>query len=346
MLPSCVEHRKAFFKSFNNLSLSMKVSRLLLSPLLFFQEDCEALVGGQAVLEGVVMRHKDCMAIAVRMPNKHEDGTISVRTQAWFSLTKNPILQKPFLRGFPAFLETLINGIRALNYSASIHAEEQGEAFTPFQLFLCLIASLIFAVLLFVVVPHGLSFFMNYMGMSTDVEGLSFHLWDGFFKTLIFILYIVLISFVPDIREVFRYHGAEHKVIHAYEKYRTINLENAMRCSRLHPRCGTTFLLFVLVIAIIMHTLLVPLFVQFLSPDTVLKKHALTIAFKLLLMIPIAAFAYEAIRLAARIQNPILGGLLRAPGLALQRLTTWEPKRKHLEVALVSLKSALKCSWE
>ena len=131
--------------------------------------------------------------------------------------------------------------------------------------------------------PHLLSIVMNWLGYGGDVEGLSFHIWDGLFKFLIFIGYIVGIAFMPDIRRVFCYHGAEHKTIHAYESGEPVTPEAAARFSRLHPRCGTTFLLFVMSIAILLHTVLVPLLLLVWTPESAVAKHAVTLLFKLLL---------------------------------------------------------------
>ena len=205
------------------------------------------LVGGQAVMEGVMMRNGDVYALAVRTA----DGNISVENRPWFSLTRSELLKKPFLRGFPTLIETLVNGIKALNLSAERSTEGTGEELKDWQLVLTLIVSLLFAVGLFVVVPHLLSIIMNWIGLGGDVEGFSFHIWDGLFKFLIFIGYIVGIAFLPDIRRVFCYHGAEHKTIHAYESGDTVTPESAIRFSRLHPRCGTTFLLFVMSLSLI-----------------------------------------------------------------------------------------------
>lgn len=295
------------------------------------------LVGGQAVMEGVMMRNGDAYAVAVRQP----DGAIIVERRPWFSLTDNFILRQPFLRGFPTLIETLVNGIRALNRSAVVTAEGDGQELSGWHLFLTLCVSLALAVGLFVVAPHLLSLLMKWLGLGGDVEGLSFHLWDGLFKFVIFIGYIVAISFVPDIRRVFRYHGAEHKVIRAFESGEEISADSAGAYSRLHPRCGTTFLLFVLSIAIVLHTVLVPLFLLFWLPESAWGKHAATLAFKLALMIPISALAYELIRYAARLGNSLWGVLLRAPGMFLQLLTTWEPDKDQLEVAVAALGGAL-----
>lgn len=310
--------------------------RFFSAPLRLLAEACP-LVGGQAVMEGVMMRNGDYYALAVRRP----DGSILAERLPWFSLTRLALLKKPFLRGFPILIETLINGIQALNRSAEQAAEAEEEKLEGWHLMLTLLMALCMAVALFVVTPHLLSVGMQWMGLGGDVEGLSFHLWDGFFKCCIFIGYILAISLVPDVRRVFQYHGAEHKVIHAFESGGEVTSTEADRMSRLHPRCGTTFLLFVISISIILHAVLVPLFLHFWTPAGVVAKHAVTILFKLLLMIPISALAYELIRYGARIGNTLVGRLLRAPGLLLQMLTTYEPDRSQLDVAVVALREAL-----
>ena len=295
------------------------------------------LVGGQAVMEGVMMRHGSVYALAVR----HPDGTIAAERRPWFSLTRSPFLSKPFARGFPILIETLVNGIKALNRSAQQGAEGAGDEIQGWQLVLTLLLALALAIGLFVVTPHLMSIGMHWLNLGGGVEGLSFHLWDGLFKFCIFIGYIFFISFVPDIRRVFQYHGAEHKVIRAFEADGEISAGEAVRYSRLHPRCGTTFLLFVLSISIILHAVLVPLLFVFWTPENAVNKHVATIAFKLLLMIPISALAYELIRYAAGLGDTWVGTVLRAPGMLLQMLTTYEPDREQIEVAVVALAEAL-----
>lgn len=295
------------------------------------------VVGGQAVMEGIMMRYGDAYALAVRCP----DGRISARRLPWFSLTRHALLRKPFVRGFPVLLETLINGIKALNRSAEVQAESTEEPLEGWHLALTLALALCMAVLLFVVAPHGLSLLMQWVGVGGGVEGLSFHLWDGFYKCCIFMGYIWAISFVPDIRRVYQYHGAEHKTIHAFEAGGIVDAAAAGRMSRLHPRCGTTFLLFVICISIILHAVLVPALLALHTPQGSIAKHALTIGFKLLLIIPISSLAYELIRYAARLPEGLWANLLRTPGLVLQRLTTGEPDEPQLEVAVVALREAL-----
>ncbi len=292
-------------------------------------------IGGQAIMEGVMMRNVNSYAVALRSGNK-----IIAHKYPWFSLTPK-ILQKPFLRGFPILVETLINGIKSLNVSATKLAEDEGEEIKSWELVVTMLVAMGMAVVLFVVVPHLFSIVMKWFGLGGDVENLSFHVWDGLFKFLIFIGYIVAISFVPDIKRVFQYHGAEHKVIAAFEKGGLVSVETVRPCSRLHARCGTTFVLFVLTIAIILHTLSVPVLLAFWTPDNAFYKHAGIIAFKTLLMLPISAIAYELIKYASTVEGSFLSYILQAPGMFLQMLTTKEPDDEQIKVAIVSLAMAL-----
>lgn len=295
-------------------------------------------VGGQAVLEGIMMRAKDRLSVAVRLP----DGSIGVKNMPWFSLTNSALLKKPFLRGFPILMETMVNGIKTLNLSARLSGmEDDGKEIKSWHLLLTLIFSIAMALGLFVVLPHMFTIGMQALGFSGDLSSISFHVWDGLFKFSLFIGYIVVISFLPDIYRVFQYHGAEHKAIWAYEKGIELSPQSAIKMSRLHPRCGTTFLLFVLSIAILFHTITVPIGLFFWTPENPVVKHAVVITFKLLLMIPISAISYELIRASSKVKDPIYGAILRAPGLFLQLLTTRQPDESQMEVALVALKEAL-----
>ncbi len=317
-----------------------------LASLLSASEDAacpqspQAMVGGQALMEGVMMRNGDRLAIAVRRPA----GDIVAECRSWFSIKRGPVLKRPWIKGFIVLVETLVNGIKALNRSAVFAAEtKDGESgdLKSWQLLLTMGVAIVFAVGLFVVLPHLFSLFMQWIGVSGGVEGLSFHIWDGLFKFCIFLGYILAISFLPDIRRVFQYHGAEHKVIHAFESKGTITPTTAALNSRLHPRCGTTFLLFVLSISIIVHAIAVPLLFKIWTPDNAVLKHVVALLFKLALIIPISSAAYELIRFAARLKDGLAADILRMPGLVLQRLTTYEPDESQLEVAIVALREAL-----
>lgn len=294
------------------------------------------VIGGQAVMEGVMMRNGEHYALALR----RADGTIVAERFPWFSLTRG-WLKMPLLRGFPTLIETLVNGIRALNRSAIESAEGEGQDLQGWHLVLTMLVAIGMAVILFVVLPHVFSLVMAWLGLGGDVDGLSFHLWDGLFKFLIFIGYILAISLVPDIRRVFQYHGAEHKVIRAFESGDVVSVSAARRLSRLHPRCGTTFLLFVLTLAIVLHTVFVPLFSGIWSSEHAVLRHIGILVFKLALMLPISAVAYELIRYAGAAGDGLIGRMLRAPGMLLQMLTTWEPDNAQIEVAIVSLAVAL-----
>ena len=317
----------------------MKMVRSLLRCLALASESCALpLVGGQAVMEGVLMRNGASYALAVRRPS----GSISVESRQWRTMGPQGLRSVRFLRGFPILVETLSNGVRALNRSADLSmGDDDSSPMSRGQVALTLLMALGAAVVLFVAAPHLLALGMEELGLSGDMNGISFHLWDGVFKFLMFIGYIVAISFMPDIRRVFQYHGAEHKTIHAFEKGGMVTVSTARACSRLHPRCGTTFLLFVLSVAIVLHAVLVPLVLLVWNPASPVVRHAGIVCFKILLIAPVSALAYEIIRYAATLKKGFWGSLLRAPGLFLQLLTTREPDDDQLEVAVVALREAL-----
>ena len=288
-------------------------------------------------MEGVMMRSRDRLAIAVRKP----DGAIDVQVRPWFSLTGHPLLKKPFIRGFPVLLETLVNGISALNFSAQKALEEEEEEMKPWALTLTMILSIAFALGLFVVAPHLLSLGMKSLGLSGDVEQLSFHAWDGLFKLTVFVGYIAAISLVPDIRRVFQYHGAEHKVIWTYEKGEALSPQNARTHPRLHPRCGTAFLLFVLAVSIVLYAFLTPWLLTFYTPENAVFKQTYIVGLKLLLMVPISCVAFEIIKFAGKFHKNVFCRILSGPGLFMQLLTTHEPDDRQLEVAIAALEGAL-----
>jgi uncharacterized protein YqhQ len=295
-------------------------------------------VGGQAVVEGVMIRNASRLVIAVRRP----DGEIVLDRRPWFSLTRAAWLKKPFLRGFPVLLETMINGMKALNYSATQAVEDgEGAEVKPWQLGLTLAFAVGLALGLFVVLPHFISLGMAALGLGGGAETLSFHLWDGFFKLGIFLLYLGGISLVPDVRRVFEYHGAEHKAIWAYEEGAPLEAGAARGFPRLHPRCGTAFLLIVLSLSIALHGAVIPALLAAWSPAAPVIRQAWIIAAKFLLIVPVSAVAFEMIKFAGQRRHSAVCKLLCWPGLALQRLTTNEPDDAQLEVALAALSGAI-----
>lgn len=299
-------------------------------------------VGGQAVIEGVMMRTPHSFTIAVRRP----DGSIAVKEEAWRSLwDKHTFLRKPFLRGVVVMLETLINGMQALTFSANeaFPEEAKDEKLSNAQITMTLASSFAMGIGMFVALPHLLTYGLGLL-LGTDAldpNGVLFHLVDGLIKLLIFVGYIYGISFLKDIQRVFQYHGAEHKSIYTWEAGEDLTVENARKHTTLHPRCGTSFLMFVMLVSVFLFTGIFPLLMPSLENIPVLARNLLMVAIKIPLMFPIAAISYEAIRFSGRYpKNPILG-LISKPGLWMQNLTTAEPTDDQLEVALTSLRQAL-----
>lgn len=311
-----------------------KAARMALSPVLMAARS----VGGQAVVEGVMMRNGDRLAIAVRKP----DGSITLEKREWFTFSHlSPLLRKPFVRGFFVLIETLVNGIKSLNFSTQVATEgDEEEEIKPWQMALTVALSIALALGLFVVVPHLFSLGVEALGFGGDTSSLSFHAWDGLFKLSIFVAYIWAISRIPDIRRVFQYHGAEHKTIWAYEEGHELSPGTARPFSRLHPRCGTAFLLFVLTLSILLHALLIPLLLAIYAPEGAVFRQMYVVFAKFFMMIPVSAIAYELIKYTGQ-KGARLCRVLCWPGLMLQYLTTKEPDDSQLEVAIAALNGAV-----
>jgi uncharacterized protein YqhQ len=283
-------------------------------------------VGGQAVLEGVMMRSPSSWAVAVRKP----DGVIAQVCQPITSpMAKRKVFRLPIIRGIIALGESLAIGFRALAISAQYATQEEGEDgevnthLTRAQLFFAFAISIGFAVMLFKVGPALIT---SRIGFKSTGE---FVVVEGLIRVAIFILYLFLISLLPDLRRVFQYHAAEHKAINAYEAGEELTPERVQRYSLIHPRCGTAFLLWVMVIAIFV-------FAFFGRPVWYWL-----IGTRILLLPVIAGIAYELIRFAGKHQdNRVLMALL-APGLWLQRLTTRQPTLDQIEVSIRALREVL-----
>lgn len=294
-------------------------------------------VGGQAVIEGIMMRAPKTLTVVVRKP----DGELSIREDRWYSpMERWPILKTPLIRGSIVLYESMYNGIQALTYSAQEALDEEEEKLSPWALGGTIALALGGAILLFVVIPHLATLGMgSLLGTDLGVRSVWFHVIDGIIKVSIFVGYILAISLMGEIRRVFQYHGAEHKSIHVYEKGEELTVENARKYPTLHPRCGTAFLLLVLVLSIFLFTAIFPLLPKLLLANKILT-NAFFIFIKILLLIPIAGCSYEIIRLGDKFNNPVLNFML-LPGLWLQKLTTREPTDDQIEVALVALRKTL-----
>ena len=287
-------------------------------------------IGGQAVLEGVMMRSPKSFAVAVRAP----DGGIVVREEEWLSLgARFPVLKRPLLRGAAMLVESLYNGMSALTWSAEI-AEGVQQKQSRAGLWLTVATSLVLAFALFKGAPHALA---TLLGLGVDQA--LFHVVDGVAKLVVFVGYILLISRMADVQRLFGYHGAEHKTVHAYEKALPLDVAHARMQSTAHPRCGTSLILLVLASSFVVFAAVLPLLPRVSDSDLVQSAFALLV--KAPLMLPIAGVAYEAQRAAARRpDHPVVRALI-APGMLMQRLTTRPPDDGQIEVALAALQATL-----
>ena len=277
-------------------------------------------VGGQAVIEGVMMRDANKTATAVRLPN----GEIEVETHPVTSIRdRYPVLNLPLIRGSVIMVESLVIGMRALSFSAQAAGEED-EQMTKKEIALTILFALVLASVLFIVIPTGAA----HLAAAYTNDPIVFNLIEGGIRLAVFLLYIWGISWMGGIRRVFQYDGAEHKTIHCYEAGEALTVENVQKFPRLHPRCGTNFLLIVMVIAIVFH-------VFFGWPDLWLR-----ILSRLAVLPVVAGVSYEIIRFAGRSENRIVR-ILITPGLWLQYLTTRPPDDEMVEVAIESLKAVL-----
>ena len=290
-------------------------------------------IGGQAVLEGVMMKNKEKYAVAVRKP----DGEIEVEVETYQGLAHcSKIKELPFIRGIFNFLDSLILGTRALNYSASFYEEEEGKE-TKFDKAMekmsggngekllsgiVTVISIMLAVGIFIVLPYFISSLFESFIRNRSLMAII----EGVIRIALFLLYVWGISAMKDIRRLYQYHGAEHKCINCIEKGRPLTVHNVMRSSRLHKRCGTSFIFFVMLVSIVLFF--------FIQVDNVAEK----VILRILLMPVVAGISYEIIRLAGRTDNVFIK-ILSAPGMWIQRMTTREPDESMAEVAIASVEA-------
>ena len=289
-------------------------------------------IGGQAVIEGVMMKNMDRYAVSVRKPN----GKIETKVEECVSFAeKHPLFQLPVFRGMVNFLESMVIGMKTLNYSASFYEDEEeqtesrteqllekilGEKAEKIIMGIVLVFSLAISIGLFMILPYIAS---EALGKLIRNEYVILFM-EGIIRIVIFLGYIVLISRMEDIKRVFMYHGAEHKTINCLEAGVPLTPENVDNFSRLHKRCGTSFIFIVMIISMV--------FFFFIRVDTIW----LRIVLRLLFLPLVAGVSYEFIRLAGSSDHPLVQ-IFSKPGLALQRLTTKEPDHSMIEVAIASV---------
>lgn len=294
-------------------------------------------IGGQALIEGIMMRGPEDIAIAVRKP----DGEIVLKKDPIKALPNLAFLKWPIIRGSVALVSSMVVGIKALTYSAEFfEVEGEGEGESKFEKWLyeklgdkadnilvaiSMIFAMIFAFGLFGVLPTVLTNFFK----ATIENRWALAAVEGVMKIVLFLSYILLISNMKDVKRVFQYHGAEHKTIFCFESGLPLTVENVRKQGRLHPRCGTSFILFVLVISIMIFSVI--------SWNSLLMR----VALKVILFPVVAGLSYELLKYAGKHDGPVISAL-SYPGLMLQKLTTKEPDDGQIEVAIAAMKAVLK----
>lgn len=290
-------------------------------------------IGGQAVLEGVMMKNKDDYAVAIRKPN----GEIEVEVDVYRGILHDSALKKiPFIRGIFNFLDSMILGMKTISYSASFYEDEEAEETKldralnkvsggraeKILMGVTTVASIVIAIAVFMLLPYFLSTLLVQYIRNDSLLAII----EGIIRILIFVIYIVAISLMKDIHRLYQYHGAEHKCINCVENGRPLTIHNVMRSSRIHKRCGTSFMFLVVFVSIILF-----FFIRVQNP-------ALRVVLRIALVPVIAGISYEIIRLAGRSDN-IFVKIISAPGMWLQKLTTKEPDREMAEVAIRSVEA-------
>jgi uncharacterized protein YqhQ len=319
--------------------------------------DMKPYIGGQAVIEGVMMRAPGCLAVAVRRP----DGSIAVRESPFRSrLARSPLLKLPLVRGVATLIESLALGMSALRFSAEQQLEglpsdesetESRSAAVPTAAGregaqrkenglgggFWIAVSIGVALLLFKGTPQLLGWLAGRFFSVTDVQDWRFHALTGAFQLVVLLGYLLFVSRLPDMRRVFQYHGAEHKTIHAYEQGLPLTVENVRAQSTLHARCGTTFLVVVVFVSVVVGAVVTPLV---LPGATGVLGQLQTFALRISLLPAVAAISFELQRLTARFCTTGPLRILLLPGFLFQRITTREPDDAQLEIAIAAMEAA------
>jgi uncharacterized protein YqhQ len=281
-------------------------------------------IGGQAVIEGVMMKGRKGWTVAVRGPK----GDIHVKRENLSELPK--ILKLPIIRGFIALFYALSLGIKAIEFSASKAYEEDGKSLSPLAIASTIGLSIILGIALFIFFPLYATKLLGALFGSINESSFIFNVVDGIIRIIVFLGYIVAIGMWKEMRRIFEYHGAEHKVIHAYESGNELTINNIKGKSPLHPRCGTSFLLIVMIVSILTFS--------FIPKDWSFLYKLLS---RIVLIPAIAGISFEVLKLSAKLRKNTVMNFLIQPGLLLQRLTTREPDESQIEVAIKALEEVL-----
>jgi uncharacterized protein YqhQ len=295
-------------------------------------------IGGQAVLEGVMMRGRHNWAVAVRKP----DGEIHVEQHALrTAVSKHPTLGKPIIRGVVGLYESLVLAMKAFAISAEYAGETEEEKLSSKEIALSMVLGVGLAIVLFIVLPAIITNFM--VGAATE-RPFTWNVVDGVLRVAAFFIYIWAISRMKEIQRVFAYHGAEHKTIHAYERGIPLDAALIQRHQTMHVRCGTSFLLMVMFIAILVYSVIpVRMITGWMGTDAPAVTLTVAILLRILLLPLIAGLAYEVIKWAGKAPDNQLVKIVLWPGLQLQRMTTREPEDDMVEVAVVAMNAVIAC---
>ncbi|MBE7085398.1 MAG: peptide chain release factor N(5)-glutamine methyltransferase [Clostridiales bacterium] len=313
----------------------------------------KASIGGQAVIEGVMMRGKRVMATAVRDP----EGKIQIESERLDTEKQKKISRMPFLRGIVSFVSSLKDGNRVLMRSADVASGDDEQPTKAEQWlrekhkihlgdilnWVSIVLGIGLAIVIFIWLPQWLTGFLPkhiFDKTSVGLEGLWFNLTEGGIRLGIFILYILVMSLIPSLRRVFMCHGAEHKTISCFEKGEELTVENVKKCSRVHDRCGTTFLFLVMIVSILVFSLANVAVARWLYTDNNKVNGLIRIVFKLLMLPIVAGVSYEILRLLSKTKNKFFL-IFKAPGLLLQRLTTKEPEDGMIECAITAFNTVM-----
>ncbi|MCX7817007.1 MAG: DUF1385 domain-containing protein [Syntrophales bacterium] len=282
----------------------------------------DELAGGQALIEGVMMRHRDRVALAVR----RSDGSIELKEETYVSLTRRySVLGWYVIRGFVTFLEMVMLGVKGILFSAEMALREEEQEMSSWQLHLSIAFSFLIVFLFFILIPaYGFTLLREHIG-NTFLLNIA----EGSIRLVVFLLFLSLTLFMGDMRRVYMYHGAEHKTVFAWEDGKELTVENIRPYPTRHPRCGTSFVLVVMVVSIFVFSLLGrPAFFE-------------RVFYKLLLLPVIAGISYEIVRFTGKFRKSKMVKLITWPGLLLQRITTREPTDDQIEVAIAAMKKVI-----
>ncbi|MCH8003721.1 MAG: DUF1385 domain-containing protein [Nanoarchaeota archaeon] len=291
-------------------------------------------IGGQAVIEGVMIRGKNYNVVAVRKNKKIITKKDKIKQR------KGKFYKLPVVRGFYNLIDMLVIGMKSLMWSADQQLEKD-EKISKKEMTLSFIFAILFGVGIFIILPYIAT---NFIGFYEETKPLMFNLIDGIIRIGLFLLYIIIISLMKDVRILFQYHGAEHMSIHCYEKGKKLDVNNVKKFSTLHPRCGTAFIMIVLVIAILTFSIITPLilalFPQLLDINTFLRRVILFLI-RISLLPLIAGISYEFLKFSAKFENNPIMKIFIFPGLLMQKITTKEPNKNQIEVAISAVKRIL-----